>query len=367
MTRSILIHGALLTVALGLSYSTWSSEEVQETEEGAVIVDAEPGDLTEVRFESEDQRLVMTFKSDDHGDFIWVENVDVKKKKTPPPPAPPAEGEEEPPAEGEEEPPAEETSDQPTETPEPVVTEPVMTEETKVFKAGKAGRDLAGKLAPFVAKRQLDGVTDEQMESLGLATPSGTLTLTRTGKSPVVVEVGGEAYGTRDRYVRDKESGRIYIVAADVLRPIEHAKTRLPDRDLLGAKQPELTNLAVESSDGSAAFEQRNRDDRKAAFWAAPGAEGADPVAEGWLDKFFRLRSRGYVQTDETPTGLTSQFTVQTTDEAGVSARLEVLTGTNEKGEEGWYARSQHTRELVKLDKTLASETSEDLETVLDL
>jgi len=179
------------------------------------------------------------------------------------------------------------------------------------------------------------------------------------------VEVGGEAYGTRDRYVRDKESGRIYIVAADVLRPIEHAKTRLPDRDLLGAKQPELTQLAVETSDGSAQFEQQNRDDRKAAFWAAPGAEGADAVAEGWLDKFFRLRSRGYVQADETPTGLTSQFTVETTDEAGVSARLEVLTGNNEKGEEGWYARSQHTRELVKLDKMLASETREDLETVL--
>jgi hypothetical protein len=42
-----------------------------------------------------------------------------------------------------------------------------------------------------------------------------------------------------------------------------------------------------------------------------------------------------------------------------------VFTGTNEKGEESWYARSQHTRELVKLDKTLASETREDLETVL--
>ena len=363
MTRSILIHGALLTVALGLSYSKWSSEEVQESEEGAVIVDAEPGDLSEVRFESEEQRLVMTFKSDDHGDFIWVENVDVKTKKAPPPPTPPAEGEK-----GESE---EETSEQSTETPEPVatepvVTEPVVTEETKVFKAGKAGRDLAGKLAPFVAKRQLDGVTDEQLEALGLVTPSGTLTLTRTGKSPVVVEVGGEAYGTRDRYVRDKESGRIYIVAADVLRPIEHAKTRLPDRDILGAKQPELTHLAVETSDGSAKFEQRNRDDRKAAYWAAPGAEGADAVAEGWLDKFFRLRSRGYVQTDEVPTGLTSQFTVQTTDEAGVSARLEVLTGTDEKGEEGWYARSQHTRELVKLDKRLASETREDLDTVLE-
>ena len=92
----------------------------------------------------------------------------------------------------------------------------------------------------------------------------------------------------------------------------------------------------------------------------------ADAVAEGWLDKFFRLRSRGYVQTDEVPTGLTSQFTVQTTDEAGVSARLEVLTGTDEKGEEGWYARSQHTRELVKLDKRLASETREDLDTVLE-
>jgi len=364
MTRSILIHGALLTVALGLSYSTWSREEVQETEEGAVIVDAEPGDLSEVRFESEDQRLVMTFKSDDHGEFIWVENVDMKKKKAPPPPAPPSEEEKEA-SEGETE---GETSEQATAEQEavmPVEAEPVIAEELKVFKAGKAGRDLAGKLAPFVAKRQLDGVTDAQLEALGLVTPSGTLTLTRTGKSPVVVDVGGEAYGTRDRYVRDKESGRIYIVAADVLRPIEHAKTRLPDRDILGAKQPELTHLAVETEDGSAQFEQQNRDDRKAAFWAAPGAEGANAVAEGWLDKFFRLRSRGYVQADEIPTGLTSQFTVQTTDEAGVSSRLEVLTGTNEKGEEGWYAKSQHTRELVKLDKMLASETREDLETVL--
>jgi len=353
MNRSTWTHFALLGTALAAAYYSWSSEDTLVTDEGVVIVSTEASDLSVVKYESKDKRLTMTFKTDAQGDYIWIDSVEVKQSTKPK--APPT-------TEGSDEADAPETAETDTQA----SPEPVVTEELKSFKAGSAGQGLIEKLAPFTAKRELADVAPEGLAALGLAEPEGTLTLERKDKTPVVVEVGGEAYGTRDRYVRDSSNGRIYIVAADVLRPMDHANTRLPDRDLLASKQPELVRLLIETATGSAEFEQRNRDDRKAAYWARVDAEAEDAVATGWLDRFFRLRSRGYVQVDETPTGLEPQFTVKTIDENGASIALQILSGNNENGQPSFYAKSDHTRELVKLDKTLATETTEDLGAVLN-
>ncbi|MEE2750856.1 MAG: DUF4340 domain-containing protein [Myxococcota bacterium] len=350
MNRSTWTHFVLLGIALAAAYQSWSSEDTLVTDDGVVIVSTEASELSVVKYESSDKRLTMTFKADSQGSYIWVDSVEMKQSTKPK--ALPA-------AEDSEENASSETAEAP---PSP---EPVVTEELKSFKAGSAGQGLIDKLAPFTAKRELVDVGSEGLAALGLVEPEGTLTLERNNKAAVVIEVGGEAYGTRDRYVRDKTNGRIYIVAADVLRPMEHANTRLPDRDLLASKQPELVHLLIETQTGSAEFEQRNRDDRKAAYWARTNAEAEDTVATGWLDRFFRLRSRGYVQVDETPTGLEPQFTVKTIDENGDALALEILSGNNENGQPSFYAKSDHTRELVKLDKTLASETTEDLSAVI--
>ncbi len=351
MNRSTWTHFALLGIALAAAYQSWSSEDTLVTDEGVVIVSTEASELSVVQYDSKDKRLTMTFKTDGQGSYIWVDSVEVTQSAKPIPTDPADDSDED-------------TTTAATEV--PPTPEVVVTEKLKSFKAGSAGQGLIEKLAPFTAKRELVDVASEDLAALGLDDPEGTLTLQRKNKEPVVVEVGGEAYGTRDRYVRDSANGRIYIVAADVLRPMDHANTRLPDRDLLASKQPALVSLLIETETGSAEFEQRNRDDRKAAYWARTDAETEDTVVTGWLDRFFRLRSRGYVQVDETPTGLEPQFTVKTIDENGDAMKLQILSGKNEDGQTSFYAQSDHTRELVKLDKTLATETTEDLDAVLN-
>ena len=72
-------------------------------------------------------------------------------------------------------------------------------EEGKEFKAGKAGDELLAALSPMIAKRSLSNLPDEKLAPLGLAEPEATLTIQRAGKPDRVFDVGGAAFGTRDR------------------------------------------------------------------------------------------------------------------------------------------------------------------------
>ncbi|MBK8240400.1 MAG: DUF4340 domain-containing protein [Deltaproteobacteria bacterium] len=57
-------------------------------------------------------------------------------------------------------------------------------------------------------------------------------------------------------------------------------------------------------------------------------------------------------------------FAVRTTDRKQI--HVTVSRGYDENGEELWYAKSEHTRGLVKLQKALAAEVAADLANVLD-
>ncbi len=204
----------------------------------------------------------------------------------------------------------------------------------------------------------------DRLADYGLDEPKATLVIVRKGRPERTFEVGGETYGTRDKYVRDAESGKIYLVDDQVLRPLQYARTRLPERNLLPVEPEEIVKLTIQGPAGSLELEHRNREDKKAEAWVRAGTDTADDAAETWLEKVFRLKSTGYVQPDETPTGLETAFSLAVEDADGVTTHLEILKGRDEKGNEAWYARSEHTRGLVKLHKVLASEAAEDLGTL---
>jgi hypothetical protein len=122
----------------------------------------------------------------------------------------------------------------------------------------------------------------------------------------------------------------------------------------------------VKGETGSVELEQRNRDDKERAYWAIKGTEGANDTAKTWLSKVFRLRSRGYVQADEQPTAPETVFTLDLVGEDKTTTHIEILRGQDPEGETAWYARSDHTRGLVTLHATAASEAAQDLDSVLD-
>ena len=205
-----------------------------------------------------------------------------------------------------------------------------------------------------------------KLAEFGLEEPAETLELRREGKEPRVFDIGGEAYGTRDRYLRDRDSGAVYLVKAEVLSPLKRGTTSLPDRELLGMDTEEIARVQVNTGTEAVAFEHRSRDDKQAAYWRTVGEDEPNESAETWLEKVFRLRSSGYVQPDEAPTDTEVVFAVTAMDDEDRAVTLEIIKGLDPDGEEAWYGRSQYTRELVKLHKSPTSQAAEDIGTILD-
>lgn len=372
MNKQIVVLSALLGVSLIGSYLSWTSEDGTDADDTIVILDGKPEGIASIAYTADKLTVEMEARADERGAWVWVTTTEQKRKAKPPkshdddhddhPEPPPVEpplegGPDVSPADGEE------ASEEPVEA---VPEEPEYEDLTKTFKAGSSGDDLLADLAPFIAKRALGVVGEDRYADYGLDDPTASLVITRSGKDAKTYQVGGEAYGTRDLYVLDEGSGEVYLVDKNLTKPLKHAPNRMPDRELLGLEMGDVVALRVESADGARELEHRNRADPKASFFAAPGVEEKDDTFEAWLDKALALKSDGYVQADEAPTGLETAFTLQLATGNGNTV-LVVSTGTDGEGETGWYASSEHTRgNLVKLHTSQASEASADLDAVFD-
>lgn len=336
MNRSLIVYGALLLGSLGWAYQTWTHADELELAEKVVILPGKAEQLTSVVYRGKDVELSIELREDERGRYAWGHAVPQAPAEPPPTPA-----------DGSEPPPP----------PEP-----------EEFKVGKAGDPVLEALAPFVAKRRLEGVTEADLEALGLSPePEATLEITREGKEPKYFELGTQVFGGANVYVRDPGDGAIYLVEAKLLRPLQAGSRTLPDRDLTGIDERKVERVTLRVDDRQATFEQHNPDDVDARFWSVAGQAEASPEGAAWVDKALRLRSTRYVLGDAMPTDLAHAFDFVVEPEDGDPVTVEVLRSlsSDEDGQEQFYARSEHTRALVELPRAAAAEASADLESAL--
>lgn len=370
--RAAMVYGVTLGVLLVGSYLSWTREDAAAEAAAVIVMDAESDDISKIVYTSEKLDLELDTRRDDLGTYLWVHATERKEEKKqraddghghgheP--------GDDEPEDKGEDGKAAKvkdgEAKDDEAKDDEPA-TPTIVTTET-VFKAGDAGTKLLERFAPFEANRLLEVSGEDKLAEFGLDAPTETLELHRAGKDARVFDIGGEAYGTRDRYLRDRASGKVYLVEADALNPLKRGTTSLPDRELLGMETEAIARVQVNTGTEAVEFEHRNRDDKDAAHWRTAGEDEANESAGTWLEKVFRLRSSGYVQPDEAPTGTELVFAVTAMGDDDTAITLEILKGLDPEGDEAWYGRSQHTRELVKLHKSPTSQAAEDITTILE-
>lgn len=338
MRRQVMIYGALLVLALGGAYRVWTNPAQTETGESVTVLAGDADELERVHYRSAKLDLNIEMKTDEHGRYGWVR-------------AEPLGG-----ADPEPEP----------ESPDNPHAPPKDDGAVSEFKAGKAGAAALEGLMPFKAKRQLEGITDEKLTELGLAEPDATLEIVRAGREPVTYEIGGNVYGGANVYVREIASGKVYVVDAKVIRPLQSGKQSLPDKELVGVETKLIAALSVTGGEATAKFTQHNPDDAEAVYWSTEGSAEKNEAAAAWIDKALRMRASGYVQSSDDPGKLEPVFgfSVTTTDRKVINVTVE--RGYDENGEELWYARSEHTRGVVKLQKALAAEVAADLASVLD-
>jgi hypothetical protein len=340
MKRAVIIYSVALVGSLFAAYRVWTRPPQPELGDQVVVLAGDPDELERLHFRSTKLDLTLDMKKDELGKYAWV--------RVEPLGAPEAETPEDP--------------DNPDNPHAPPKDDGAIAE----FKAGKSADAALKGLMPFVAKRSLDGLTDDKLAELGLAEPDATLEIQRTGREPKVYEVGGNVYGGANVYVRDPETGKVYVVDSKVIRPLQGAKQSLPDRDLVGVETRMVTHLAVKGGEATAEFDQHNPDDAEAVFWSTAGESTANATAAGWIDKALRMRSSNYVQQGDDPGNLETvyAFAVRTTDRKTIE--VTVMRGYDENGDDVWYANSTYTRGLVKLQRALAAEVATELPTVLD-
>lgn len=339
--RDVSVYAILFVTALIGAYASWTHEPAEEKAEGVVLIDAKPGEVARIAYESEDIDVTLEPREDDLGEYLWVSTTRRKKNRIPANP-----------------------HAKPESQPEEEDDEPTI--EKSSFKAGKTGDKLIEDLAPFRVARSLD-VSEEELEEFGFDEPKGTLTVETKKGDTKKFEIGGSAYGFKNMYLRDADSGDVYVIKRSLVSPLERADSRLPEKQLFPVERADVEQVAITTGEQSLEFVHRNRDDAAAATWTAPGSDESNSTAESWLDKVFRLRASGYVPEDQEPGPLEPVFAVKAQPEEGDAVTLQVLRGgVGEDGEATWYAKSDFTRGLVELNGNLASDAADDLATLFE-
>ena len=337
MRRAVLIYAVLLASALGGAYYTWTHEDGPDRGDEIVLLPGSPDDLESVVYASNELELTITMKEDELGRFAWVRAVPLGKGGS-------------------------ESEPDPTDPHAP----PPDDGEPEEFKAGAAGNTVIEGLAPFSVKRVLEGIGEAELADLGLSEPEATLTIARRGRGPKTYQLGGNVFGGSNVYVRDPETGKIYVADAKLIRPLQSGKRTLPDRNLIGYEIKQIKTVTLRTPEASAVFAQNNPDDPQAVYWSNAGETSANPSAAGWVDKVLRLRASKYVQSGSEPTKLEEVYSYAVQGNDRKSTTVTVYRTWGDDGEDQWYARSEHTRGLVKLHRSLAAETAADLASALE-
>ena len=341
-------YAVALMVLLAAAWAQWTAEEPVDLEGQVVMLQGDADEVEQVRWISDDSEATISRKKDARGEYFWVDYTRWTERKLP---QARAEAPVEPDAAGEPE--------EDAVTPPP---EPEKEAKKSAFKSAQKASDLMKALSPMVARRSLEVTDPDKLREIGLDEPSGSIEIVRAGRTQKL-EVGGESYGTRDYYVRLVESGKIYLVERDLLQPLKYARTRLPDRSLMEMSKSDVVSAAVQKDTASLSLVQVNADDPEKARWALSGrSEVEAEQATTWMDKMLKLKGTRYASPDDVPEDLQLRFSVTMTDRKEVATKIEVL----QVGDDGeWYARSEHTRGLVKLIRSAARGLADDVEGVI--
>ena len=335
MKRAAVISASVLFLASAGAWVEWTSEEPVDLEGKVVLLQGDAETITAVRWISDDSEATISRKQDDRGSYFWVDYTRWSKQLLP----------------------ADRSGDDTGEATE----EEERTATRSAFKSAAKTDDLMASLSPMVAQRSLDVTQADKLEEIGLTEPSATIEIDRGGRTQKL-SVGGEAYGTRDYYVRHEETGKVYLVDRTLIQPLKYARTRLPDRTLFDSERANLSAITISDASRSLDLVHLHPDDAQKAGWASkaePDVALAQPTT--WVNKFLGLKGTRYSDPDAPPEGLEDRFSVALTDRD-----VRTTIAVKQVGSDGdWYAESEHTRGLIKLVRSTASGLTEDLDGLL--
>lgn len=328
-----ILFAALVAALIG-SYVVWTSPPDPALEVGEVAV-FNPDTIDGLTWSADSVHIQGERKTDAAGEYLWF-TVREEPKQV-------------------------DASDSTDDAPAPTDdgSEEVEKATHSEFLGNKQARDLWDAYAPLLARRgfPIDESTD--LSVFGLDEPEGTLTVEHPGGA-FVLQVGGETFGSRQRYVSFED--QVVLLDSALIGPLQYAKARLYDRSLLPFVEADATRIdVVRDGDDASTWHRQNGEDPANAYWASlDEPERADETAATWIEKVFRLRSRSFQPDAPLPSADTLQLTIVVHDESrSWSIALH-------QHEDRWTAVTDHTRVPVELTPDRPAELFADLTEWLD-
>lgn len=331
MIRPWMIYGGVLGVGLALSWVHYTNDDGKAEKQGVPLLEGKKEDLESIKYTSPDMDALVEFRKDPNGIYAWVTVTEHKQKKG---------------KEGEPPPPV----------------------ETKVstFKAGSAGDKLFDSMAPLMAMRELAGVDDTKLETFGLKEPTVSLAVTEGGRT-ATLDLGGETYGAKDLYAKQRESSKFYVVDDELIKPLKFATTRLPERAVFSFKPEEVEHISLAKGGKTVEWVQHNKEDRAADWWERLPTPGTTEVGKkdetfaNWLEKALKVKSQNYVQKGDEPATTEPVFDLAFSAAGKPAEVLHVLRSGDD-----WYGQSEFTRGLVKLTRSAVEDPAGEVDDILE-
>ena len=128
-----------------------------------------------------------------------------------------------------------------------------------------------------------------------------------------------------------------------------------------------LAEVTPTSTQRKTKIVHQGRFDKANAFWAKPDApEERDSAIDGFMEKVFQLRVRGYPKADPEPGAMEKVLVVKLAPDRGEPISIEVGRGqAAEGGEPQWFARSELTKSWANVSPTLGADLAEALAGIL--
>lgn len=267
--RQVAVQGGLALGALVLAYFTWQRSPELAADE-VFVVDIGKNDLVSARWDDQEKATWVELgrSSDEVGPFI---SVRLGPQEQPTPGKPTAEG----------------AKAESKKTPE------------RLVRGSDAAEKLFANFAPLRASRSLGILPAEKLKDLGLADAKKRITLVlRNGQRTFAIAPAPA--GGSEPYLRDEQSGQVFLVSRSFLSDFQAAASLLVERHAHTFRLEEADRIAV--SHGSTRREFLvSRGEGGVRLSPASAPDKPDSAFKTWHDRVFGAWPVEILGKDETP------------------------------------------------------------------
>ena len=314
--KSLIFPTSFLALSLGAAWMQFTIEPDKVGVNEILVMANQPSYIEQIDWVSDKQEVHVEQREDDLGTYLWVEYIDNKVPEEP---------------------------------------------SRKYFIAGDNGAKLLDALSPLVAIRKLDTGVDGT--SLGLTTPSATLTVKSNGTTRLF-SIGDEAYGTKDLYVQDDASKEVFLIDDSKLRNLRQARTTLPNRAIFPKVPKEALSATLTWQEQTVQLKHQNAQDTKNAKWIYADNSDLDATqVETWLSKALRTSVSRSASPNEDLTTLEPQFSIGLRWEDGSES---TTTYAILREDDSWWAQNLYTRGYVRVSGKALTTLLEDIPSIFE-